>query len=287
VSENLMVAVDNRGIGEAVVLWLTERAKASQDELAVEIVTVAELGWIPAGTAEVDYRNVYEQALLEATERLRSELPGFAIQSTMTWGVAAEQLVEASERADVLVLGSDKTGVVAGFVSGTLPLRVVAHSKCPVVVVPTGWTPGPSGVVVGLALEPSDDVVVEFAAQEARTAGVELRLLHSLPIPTGLLASDVVAPFTYSELRDSARRVMKVVVDELGARYPDLSVSTSTSDASASRALADEGRSASLIVVGTHGRGLLRRIVLGSVSHDLLLNTSCPVAVVRNREMER
>jgi nucleotide-binding universal stress UspA family protein len=34
------------------------------------------------------------------------------------------------------------------------------------------------------------------------------------------------------------------------------------------------------VVVGTHGRGAVSRVVLGSVGHDLLLDTSCPVAVV-------
>jgi nucleotide-binding universal stress UspA family protein len=282
-----MVAVDNRGISSAVIAWLTERGSYAAEDFAVEIITVAEVGWIPAGTAEVDYRNAYEQALWSTKAAVSAALPQASILTTMVWGAPAELLVDASARADILVLGSDKTGTITGFVSGTLPLRISAHSRCPVVVVPSGWTPGPRCVLVGLSLEPSDDAVVEFAAIEADRARSELRLVHALPIPTGLLASDILAPVTYSEIRDSADRLMRAAAVRIRARYPDLPVTFATVDGSAARALAVEGANAHLVVVGTHGRGALRRLALGSVGHDLLLNSSCPVAVIRNRELGR
>ena len=36
-----------------------------------------------------------------------------------------------------------------------------------------------------------------------------------------------------------------------------------------------------VIVVGSHGAGALKRIFLGSVSHDVLRNAPCPVIIVR------
>ncbi|MGW3470806.1 universal stress protein [Saccharopolyspora sp. NPDC000995] len=46
-------------------------------------------------------------------------------------------------------------------------------------------------------------------------------------------------------------------------------------------ALLREAQEASLLVVGSHGRGRLRRAFLGSVSHAVASRAPCPVAVLR------
>jgi nucleotide-binding universal stress UspA family protein len=286
VPEKLVVAVDIPGISASVTAWLAVRGELTDGELEVELVTVADLGWIPAGTAEVDYRNGFEQALLVAEEAVRVALPGAPVKGTMMWGAPVDLLVDASSRADLLVLGAQKTGPVIGYVSGTVPLRVIARSECPVVVIPSDWAPEPRAVVVvvGVALAPSDDPVLEFAVREAERAGSNLRIVHAVPLPRTLLASDLLLPAAQDELRESAEHALGFVVDELAARFPYLTISSDIPQQRAEWALIDEGRDAGLVVVGTRGRGLLRRLVVGSVSHGLLLHAPCPVAVVRNKQ---
>jgi len=46
--------------------------------------------------------------------------------------------------------------------------------------------------------------------------------------------------------------------------------------------VAEEGRF-DLVVIGSHGSGFLKRVVLGSVSHHVLHHAPCPVLVVRER----
>jgi nucleotide-binding universal stress UspA family protein len=47
--------------------------------------------------------------------------------------------------------------------------------------------------------------------------------------------------------------------------------------------VAEEGRF-DLVVVGSHGSGFLKRVLLGSVSHHVLHHAPCPVLVVRERD---
>jgi len=47
--------------------------------------------------------------------------------------------------------------------------------------------------------------------------------------------------------------------------------------------VAEEGRF-DLVVIGSHGSGFLKRVVLGSVSHHVLHHAPCPVLVVRERD---
>lgn len=284
-SEKLLVAVDIPGMSESVAAWLAARGRATDGELDVEIVTVADPGWIPAGAAEVDYRNGYEQALLAAEEMARIALPTTPVKGTLVWGAPVDHLVEASSQADLLVLGSERPGTFSGLIAGTVPLRVVARSECPVIVIPSGWVPVPGAdVVVGVALAPSDNSILEFAVREAERARGSLRIVHAVPPPRALLASDLIGPAAQDELTESAERMLGFATGEVAARHPDLTISSDIPQQRAARSLIEEGKTAGLVVVGTHGRGLLRRMVVGSVSHELLVHAPCPVAVVRNTQ---
>jgi nucleotide-binding universal stress UspA family protein len=52
----------------------------------------------------------------------------------------------------------------------------------------------------------------------------------------------------------------------------------------AAPALVAAAATAALLVVGTHGRGAVAGLILGSVSHDVLLNMPCPVIVIPRRK---
>ena len=80
----------------------------------------------------------FEAATLSALEEdltpIRSEHPEVAIRATVVHGSPAEKLIEASGRADLIVLGSRGHGGFAGLLLGSVSEQVVRHSACPVLI---------------------------------------------------------------------------------------------------------------------------------------------------------
>lgn len=81
-------------------------------------------------------------------------------------------------------------------------------------------------------------------------------------------------------MRDDAEEVLAESVAGWEEQYPDVSVRRAVTPEKPVQALLREAENAGLVVVGSHGRGRIRRTVLGSVSHAVVNRAPCPVAVL-------
>ena len=52
-------------------------------------------------------------------------------------GIAAQELINASQDADLVVVGSRGGGGFSELMLGSVSTQVVHHAKCPVVVIPS------------------------------------------------------------------------------------------------------------------------------------------------------
>jgi len=275
--EKVIVAVDGGPASRAAVEWVLERALTGP--LLLELTTVVELGWAPAGGAEDDFHLVYERAISEAGRRVHEAAPSIKKTSVVRRGIPVDELVRASATGDLLAIGTNKTGFMAGAVYGTLPLRLAAHSRCPLFVIPANWTARDGPIVAGMEDNTSSDVALDFAAREASRLGETLVIVHAWTIPA-TLGLDDGAMIPFDALREAHEEILARAAERIRTEHPDLSVSVVLEQGPAAQALVDASREASLLVVGTHGRGAIAGLILGSVSHDVLMNLPCPVAVV-------
>ena len=85
----------------------------------------------------------------------------------------------------------------------------------------------------------------------------------------------------HRELQEGAHRVTDHALAIAREMSPDLDIEVATPLRDARNALLESSTSASILVVGTRGRGPIRSLLLGSVSAAVADHASCPVAVVR------
>lgn len=80
-------------------------------------------------------RKAAEETVAEATSKLGGKRPPSVTVSAVS-GFAVQQLIAASQTADLLVVGSRGGGGFGALRLGSVSSQVVHHAKCPVAVVP-------------------------------------------------------------------------------------------------------------------------------------------------------
>ncbi|HSP51512.1 MAG TPA: universal stress protein [Cryobacterium sp.] len=288
--EKVIVAIDGGAASKAALEWALNRVvtleRVQGTPVSLELTTVVELGWYPVEGSDYSNQRAYERALAEAVRRVEQVAPSCRKTSYIRHGVPVDELARASATADLLVIGTKKTGVLAGTVFGTLPLRLAAHARCPVVVVPANWEPRGGTIVAGMEDDVTALVAVDFAAREAERFKLPLDLVHAWSIPA-TVAVEYGAVLPYEEMQDAHARILSGATRRVRDAHPALHITEVLEQGTAASVLVNASKAASLVVVGTHGRGAVGSLFLGSVSHDVLMNLPCPVAVVPRPAGER
>jgi nucleotide-binding universal stress UspA family protein len=178
---------------------------------------------------------------------------------------------------DLLVTGTHGHRPVARVFLGSTSSALVTHSHAPVLVARRSTAASDAPVVVGVDGSPSSSAAVALAADEADARGVGLRAV--LAVPPVVDASGLVDVPDERQL-EQARALVAEAVAGLAEDHPDVPVTTSVLVTHPVDALLGAAGAASLLVVGSRGHGVLRRMLLGSVSREVSQRAACPVLVV-------
>jgi nucleotide-binding universal stress UspA family protein len=222
--------------------------------------------------------------LRNAAVTLAASAPDLPVTEELRHGMPADELIAASAEADLLVVGTNKTGPISGLVHGTVPLRVAGRARCTTVVVPATWQPGGAGVVVGWNGDSTSNVALDFAVKEAVQRACPLTIVRAARVPPHPVADSRVASETTGALVERLARELAEVKEWLRSSQAGLEVHDVLRSDPAAAVIVEAAHGAELAVVGSHARGVLGGLILGSVSHDVLLNMPAPVAVVPHPE---
>jgi nucleotide-binding universal stress UspA family protein len=136
--QRIVVGVDGSPESRDALLWAAEQARAVGGLLRIVHA------WSPPGVVALGLPPILDWEPLREhakefpgafAREVLGEDPDVEIVSAAVLGNAAQVLVDASEQADLLVVGSRGLGGLKGMLLGSVGHHCAAHARCPVVIV--------------------------------------------------------------------------------------------------------------------------------------------------------
>ena len=246
---------------------------------------------IPVYDAELisEHRLQDRAALDAALAELATQ--GISATGVLLEGTIIEALVEYAQSAgvDLTVMTSHGRSGCERLRLGSVATAYLTRTTTPVYLVRGSGSDAPPELPVGTLIvtldgSPFAEAILPHASAFAEAAGLTMALLsvavpHAVPMaPFG--AEALLADDSAMALEETGRHAY---LARMASECPPGTTIHAVTDMSVSRAIIDEATrtSAGALAMATHGRGGLKRMVLGSVADEVIRHTHTPVLVYR------
>ena len=292
----LVVGVDGSEGSRAALIWSAQEAHRRQ--LPLRIVAAAGLDAVMPATASELWGHLWahqeswaNDVVNEAADLARQTAPVEPQTAVYLKESAVIALQGEAESAGLLVVGSRGRGAAIASRLGSTAIALTQQASCPVVVVPGGPFDVETGgdVVVGVDGSQTSQRAVEFAFAEAALRKTGLTAVHAWTLPwlrSTLSIRHEVVNVTRPAMQQEAAAVLSESLAEIRQKHPAVPVVEQAVEERPAVALVEASHDAPLLVVGSRGRGGISGLLLGSVSHAVLHQAPCPVAVIRRPQQE-
>lgn len=242
--------------------------------------------------------------LASLSEVYASELVGINTETDLAIGAAASEIEAAAraEQADLIVLCSHgETGLKRWFF-GSVTQHMAHHSPVPVLVLneqameeenELQEMAHPLRILVPLDGSALAETALRPAVQLLTALGLplqgELHLVRVVDLPSayGRMKSQAhITDTMQEEARQEAERYMNIITERCKLEFAALGfhlqiTSSVISNIDVAGTIVKEAEHYDLIALATHGRGGLRRLVMGSVAEQVLGVTKRPLLIIR------
>lgn len=296
----LLLATDGSEFSAAATQNVIAQVKREDTQIrAIHVVDTREGPLSPMTGLDKEVMNAPAQrrsaeVLVEATaELLRAS--GLKATTAVVWGDPRSKIVEVAKEwhADLIVLGSQGRTGLKGFLMGSVSDAVVHNAACSVEIVRTpSRQPNPRSLRVLLAVDDSEysQAAVNAVIAQVGPEGAEVKLLRVFePLSLGDAAEMGIQQ--YPDFAAAIAKSRDQAIGELLKSAEKLQ----TAGFKVTHRLAEEGYprdvildcseqwGAGLIVLGSHARKGVRRLLMGSVSEAVSRYAACSTEIVRHR----
>lgn len=243
-----------------VVIYLAGYELQSPDTLAPPMVNL-------------ELMQVQENAARERLETWKAEAAkeGVTLKPRVRSGSSAYEgiLEEAGEiQPDLIIMGRRGYTGLTRLLMGSVTARVIGHCPCHVLVAPRGVPLSFERLLIASDGSPYSEAAWNEALILARSMGSAL-------IGVAVAASDRDIPAITGVVRN-----LEAAAAEQGVTLETMIPMGRPEEGIVKAA---EFRQASLIIVGSHGRTGLKRLLMGSVAERVIGLAKCPVLVVKKK----
>ena len=281
--ERILVALDG---SESSLHALRETFPlARAEKSAIRVISVVppyegELSLVGIKQHVVDLmKEPYQKALREAAEL--AETHGISIEASCEQGEPHETIVDVAERdnCDLIVVGVRGCNPTDQLLMGSMTARVIGYSRTDILVVPRNATLGLNKVLFAVDGSKFGERAMRRAFDFARAYGSSLYALCVADVPPHLYG---VAPKAAEGMIVAARANLMAV--EKAAHSAGVQTELLLREGEPAQLITDisEKEHVELIVIGSHGRSELGRLLMGSVAERVIGHAPCPVLVARS-----
>jgi uncharacterized protein len=266
--QRLLLVVDGSEYSEGAIAEAIRLAKRCAAKLHVMTVLPAGIEQESLGQVVMEQEKRNAVARLTAVEE-RAVAAGVDAEILLGHGEDPfREIVDEAEYSgmDLIVMGRRDKHDLTRVLLGSTAAKVIGHAACNVMVVPRGATFEGKGILLAVDGSRYSD------AATARVAG----MAKQCPVPVTLVSVAGDQRLQADALANAARG--QALLDQSGV---SAKVETRIGQADKSIVATAREHGADLIVMGSHGRTGLDRLLVGSVSERVIGRSLCPVMVVK------
>ena len=274
--ETVTVGVDREGASKEAVALGTSIARAANAQL--ELVHVIEQ------TRRPWHRSVnLTEKQAEAVGRIAMEMSLGQIPDHAELRIRQGHPVEAlaEEASELLVLGRHTEGFFDAFVGGTAQ-KVLHYAACPVLIHKTDATECPKRLVLSTDMSRASRAAMQFAYSWAKTFEGSVTIVHAFDPPSfAYEPTEVDMPhYAVDTIRDEDFADARAFVEKFD--WGDVPHELVLEEGFPRHVVQDvaEGVDADLIVIGTHGRTGLGKLIMGSVATKVVEESTRSLLVI-------
>lgn len=299
----ILVPVDGSACSNAALAFVASRTSLIGERPVVQILNV-QMPLPPRAVSAVgreivsSYYATRARPVLkpaEATLRRAGYLP--VVRHAI--GSPSGAIAVAASKADLVVMGSHGHSALKGLIFGSVTNGVLAGCRTPLLVVRQAPAPARDSLRVGIALDGSAFglAALRYVVEHRALLGANpiLYLIHAVPDLFSLVipgVGDAPVPLFAREkvLAAQATQTEQVfapaqaLLSRAGLQADTVQLSGNNAGDAISHFASR--RRLNLLVMGSHGRGLLKSAVLGSVATRVAARCATPLLLVR-RPVER